>query len=177
VRFPLAEADYNRVRGGDVRAVRVQIVSEDGKVLADNGKLNFAGTTVDAKTGAVDLRGEFANPATRWLPGQFAKVHLLAGEQNAMLVPQNAVVQTDQAKVVMTVGTDNKVVPKPVQTGNWIGSDMIITSGLAEGDKVIVDNLLKVRPGAAVAPHAPGEQPAGAPPQGAKPAAQPKAAK
>lgn len=170
VRFPLAEADYNRVRGGDPRAVRVQIVTQDGKVLADNGKLNFASTTVDAKTGAVELRGEFPNPGAKWLPGQFLKVHLLAGDQTAILVPQNAVVQTDQAKLVMTVGADNKVVPKPVQTGSWIGGDMIITSGLAEGDKVIVDNLVKVRPGAPVAPHAPGEQPAGAP-QGAQPKA------
>jgi membrane fusion protein (multidrug efflux system) len=184
VRFPLAEADYNRVRGVDPRVVRVNIVTEDGKVVAE-GKLNFASTTVDQKTGAVELRGEFANATTRWLPGQFVKVHVLAGDQSAMLVPQNAVVQTDQAKLVMTVGADNKVVPKPVQTGNWIGSDMIITSGLAEGDKVIVDNLVKVRPGAPVAPHAPGEQPAGGPPQGGsqgapkgeQPAAQPKAPK
>jgi membrane fusion protein (multidrug efflux system) len=181
VRFPLAESDYNRIRGNDARATRVQLVTEDGKILADNGKLNFTSTTVDQKTGAVELRGEFPNPTTRWLPGQFVKVHVLAGEQTAMLVPQNAVVQTDQAKLVMTVGADNKVVPKPVQTGNWIGNDMIITSGLAEGDKVIVDNLIKVRPNAPVAPHAPGEQPAGAPPQGAPqgatPAAQPKASK
>ncbi len=72
-----------------------------------------------------------------------------------MLVPQAAVLQTDQARLVMTVGPDNKVVPKPVQTANWIGSDMVVTGGLAEGDEVIVDNLVKLRPGATVAPHAP----------------------
>ena len=178
VRFPLAESDFNRIRGADPRAARVNIVTEDGKVLAANGKLNFTSTTVDAKTGAVDLRAEFPNPATRWLPGQFAKIHVLAGEQTAILVPQSAVVQTDQGKLVMTVGPDNKVVPKTVQTGNWIGGDMVITSGLAEGDKVIVDNIVKVRPGAQVAPHAPGEAPAGAPPQGqGAPAAPPKAGK
>ena len=180
VRFPLAQSDYNRVRGGDARAARVNLVDEEGKVIAEGGKLNFTSTTVDAKTGAVDLRAEFSNPGTKWLPGQFVKVHLLAGEQQAILVPQNAVVQTDQAKLVMTVGPDNKVVPKPVQTANWIGKDMVITSGLAAGDKVIVDNLVKVRPNATVAPHAPGEAPAGAPPGGApqgQPAAQPKAAK
>ncbi|HET7403425.1 MAG TPA: HlyD family secretion protein, partial [Usitatibacter sp.] len=98
---------------------------------------------------------------------------VLAGEQNAILVPQNAVLQTEQAKMVMTVGADNKVAPKTVQTGNWIGSDMIITSGLAEGDQVIVDNLVKVRPGSPVQPHPPGSGPtaqaeAGAP--GAAPA-------
>ena len=163
VRFPLAEADFNRVRAGQGK-VQVQLVKEDGSVIADSGHLNFASTTVDAKTGAVELRAEFANPGTKWLPGQFMRVRVLAGEQTAMRVPQNAVLQTDQARVVMTVGAENKVTPKPVTTANWIGSDIIVTAGLQEGDQVIVDNLVKLRPGAPVAPHAPGESPAGAPP-------------
>jgi membrane fusion protein (multidrug efflux system) len=134
----------------------VQIINETGAVLVDNGRLNFTGTTVDPRMGAVQLRAEFPNPGTRWLPGQFLKLRVLAGDQRAMLVPQGAVLQTDQARLVMTVGADGKVVPKPVQTANWIGKDMVVTGGLAEGDSVIVDNLVKVRPGMPVAPHAPG---------------------
>jgi membrane fusion protein (multidrug efflux system) len=122
----------------------------------------------------VQLRAEFPNPQARWLPGQFVKVRVLAGEQIAMLVPQSAVIQTEQARMVMTVGADNKVAPKPVQTANWIGSDIVVTGGLEDGDAVIVDNLVKVRPGATVQPHAPGEAPAGAPAQ-APANAQPKA--
>lgn len=162
--FPLAERDFSRVRGAQKNA-RVQIVGEDGKVLADNGKLNFTSTTVDPKTGAIQLRAEFPNPRAQWLPGQFTRVRVLAGDQEAILVPQAAVLQTEQAKVVMTVGPDDKVVPKPVQTANWVGNDMIVTGGLKEGDRVITDNLVKVRPGASVAPHAPGQAPAGAPQQ------------
>jgi len=162
VRFPLAEDDFNRLRG-TLRNARVQIVGENGTVLADNGRLNFTGITVDPKVGAVQLRAEFANADVKWLPGQFARVRVLAGEQNAMRVPQSAVMQTDQSKVVMTVGPDNKVAQKPVKTASWIGADMIVTSGLDEGDLVIVDNLVKLRPGAQVAPHASGEQPKGAP--------------
>lgn len=156
VRFPLAEVDYNRIRGNE-REARVQIVGEDGAVLADNGRLNFAGTTVDAKTGSVQLRAEFRNPGTKRLPGQFAKVRVLAGEQTAILVPQVALLQNDQSRVVMTVGPENKVVPKPVQTANWIGSDAVVIGGLAEGDTVIVDNLVKVRPGAVVQPKGPAQ--------------------
>jgi membrane fusion protein (multidrug efflux system) len=159
--FPLAETDFNRVRGAQKNA-RVQIVGEDGKVLADNGRLNFTSTTVDPKTGAIQLRAEFPNPRTRWLPGQFARVRILAGDQDAILVPQAALLQTDQSKVVMTVGADNKVVPKPVQAASWVGDDVIVTSGLKDGDRVITDNLVKVRPGAPVQPHAPGQAPAGA---------------
>jgi membrane fusion protein, multidrug efflux system len=170
VRFPLAEGDYNRVRGAR-GAATVQLVSETGEVLADKGRLNFTGTTVDAKLGAIELRAEFPNPGTRWLPGQFVKVHVLAGGQRAMLVPQGAVVQTEEARLVMTVGADDKVVPKPVQTANWIGANVVVTGGLAEGDSVIVDNLVKLRPGMTVQPHAAGAAPAPAPQ--AKPAPAP----
>jgi len=156
VRFPLAESDYGRIRGAE-RQAKVQIVGDDGAVLADNGRLNFAGTTVDAKTGAVQLRAEFPNPGVRWFPGQFAKIRVLAGEQNAMLVPQSAMLQNDQSRIVMTVGPDGKVVPKPVQTANWIGQDALVIGGLAEGDTVIVDNLSKVRPGAVVQPKGPAQ--------------------
>ena len=156
VRFPLAESDYNRIRGNE-REARVQIVGEDGTVVSDNGRLNFAGTTVDAKTGAVQLRAEFRNPGTKRMPGQFAKVRVLAGEQTAILVPQVALLQNDQSRIVMTVGPENKVVAKPVQTANWIGSDAVIIGGLAEGDTVIVDNLVKIRPGAVVQPKGPAQ--------------------
>ena len=174
VRFSLAEPDYKTVRASD-KAVRVQIVSDDGTVAADNGKLNFAGSTVDQKTGAVQMRAEFSNPTNRWMPGQFAKLRILAGERQGMLVPQQAIMQGDQSRLVMTVGPDNKATPKPVQTAGWVGGDTVITAGLNDGDMVIVDNLVKLRPGAPVAPHAPGEAPAGAPQGGG--AAQPKAGK
>ena len=162
VRFPLAEADFKRVRGAE-RDTNVQLVDDAGKVAADHGRLNFTSSTVDPKLGAVQLRAEFPNPQMKWLPGQFAKVRILAGQQEAMLVPQGAVLQSEQSRMVMTVGPDNKVVPKPVQTANWVGTDMVVTGGLAEGDRVIVDNLMKMRPGATVEPHAPGETPAAAP--------------
>jgi len=171
VRFPLAEADFKRVRGAERETV-VQLVDESGKVVADHGRLNFTSSTVDPKLGAVQLRAEFPNPQMKWLPGQFAKVRILAGQQDAMLVPQGAVLQSEQSRLVMTVGPDNKVVPKPVQTANWVGTDMVVTGGLAEGDRVIVDNLMKLRPGATVEPHAPGEKApaAAAPPPANAPA-------
>jgi membrane fusion protein (multidrug efflux system) len=154
IRFSLAEQDYERVRGNERRA-RVQLLNEDGTVAADNGRLNFTGSTVDPKMGAVQLRAEFPNTTNQWMPGQFAKVRILAGEQSGMLVPQQAVMQGDQSRLVMTVGPENKVAPKPVQVGGWVGADTVITGGLAEGDVVIIDNLVKLRPGAVVQPSGP----------------------
>jgi membrane fusion protein (multidrug efflux system) len=149
VRFSLAEADYERIRGNE-RKARVQLVAPDGSIAADNGHLNFAASTVDAKMGTVQLRAEFANPAQKWLPGQFVKARILAGEQTAILVPQAALLQTEQSRIVMTVGPDGKVKPKPVQAAGWIGTNAVVTGGLEEGDQVIVDNLMKLRPGSPV---------------------------
>ena len=150
VRFSLAEPDFDRIRNTHKQA-SVQLLANDGSVVSDKGRLNFAASSIDNKTGAVELRAEFPNPDLRWLPGQFVKVRVLAGEQTAMRVPQAAVQQNEQSRIVMVV-TEGKATPRPVKTSSWIGSDMVITGGLKEGDQVIVDNLVKVRPGTAVQP-------------------------
>jgi membrane fusion protein (multidrug efflux system) len=153
VRFSLAEPDFERIRSTQKQA-SVQLVARDGTLVSDKGRMNFAASTIDNKTGAVELRAEFPNPDLRWLPGQFLKVRVLAGEQTAMRVPQAAVQQNEQSRIVMTVGPDGKAAPRAVQTSSWIGNDMVITGGLKEGEQVIVDNLVKVRPGTAVQPTA-----------------------
>jgi membrane fusion protein (multidrug efflux system) len=163
VRFSLAEADFNRIRGAEKRTT-VNLIDEKEAIAADHGRLNFSGSTVDPKLGTVQLRAEFVNPVLRWLPGQFAKVQIIAGEQDAFLVPQAAVVQTEQAKLVWIAEPDGKASMRPIQTANWIGSNWVVTGGLKSGDAVIVDNLMKLRPGATVQPHAPGAEPAQAAP-------------
>lgn len=150
VRFSLAESDFERIRGKS-RNVRVNILNRDGSVAAGNGRLNFLGSTVDPKLGTVQLRAEFPNAEMQWLPGQFLKVQILAGEQEAFLVPQAAVAQTEQGYTVW-LAESGKANPRVVKTANWVGSDWIVTSGLKTGDTVIVDNLIKLRPGAAVEP-------------------------
>ena len=154
VRFPLAAADFERVRGGRSSA-NVQIITDVGAVVVDHGKLNFAASTVDGRTGAVQLRAEFPNPRNDWMPGQFVKVRLLAGEQMAIRIPQAAVLQSEQSRQVMLAGADNKVVARPVKVSGWVDTDAVVTDGLKEGDRVIVDNLVKLRPGMVVAPKGP----------------------
>ena len=168
VRFSLAEADFERVRGHERRA-QVSLLDRQDAVVAKSGKLNFAGSTVDPKLGTVQLRAEFRNADQRWLPGQFVRVRIVAGEQEAFLVPQAAVVQNELTKMVWVIGEDGKAATKPIETANWLGADWIVTGGLAPGDVVIVDNLIKLRPGIAVqARAADATAPAGAP--AAKPA-------
>jgi membrane fusion protein (multidrug efflux system) len=163
VRFALSEDEAAQVRQGKGRQVR--LVSADGKLAKEMGRLDFAGSVVDRSLGTVQMRAEIANPGGQWLPGQFVRAQIVVGEQDAFLVPQVAVQSGDQGRFVWVMGADGKAVPRPVQAGPWQGSDWVIRSGLAAGDKVITDNLLKLRPGAAVqAAQAPGASaPASAP--------------
>ena len=158
VRFSLAEPDFNRIRGAQ-KSTQVKLLNDDGSVANASGRLNFSGSTVDPKLGTVQLRAEFPNGALKWLPGQFVKVQILAGEQDAFLVPQSALVQTEQERLVWIAGADGKAVMRPVQTAGWLGNDWIVIGGLKSGEPVIVDNLMKLRPGAPVQPHAPGAAP------------------
>ena len=160
VRFSLAESDFERIRSAAASA-RVNLIENSGAIGASNGRLNFTGSTVDPKLGTVQLRAEFPNPDLRWLPGQFVKVQIVVGTQDAFLVPQSAVVQSEQARSVW-VAADGKASTRTVQTANWLGNDWIVTGGLKSGDLVIVDNLMKLRPGTSVDPRETARGPASA---------------
>ena len=175
VRFSLSESEYTTLRSNNDQNAKVELILPDGKAYAQAGKLNFAASTVDRTLGTVQLRAEIPNPDLRILPGQFVKARLFAGELEGVLVPQAAVMTSDKGKAVLVVGPDNKVTPRPVDAGVWQGDQWVIRKGLAQGDKVIVDNLVKMRPGMQVDPHPP--QAAGAPPQGGAPAGPPAPAK
>jgi membrane fusion protein (multidrug efflux system) len=153
VRFALAEAEVAQLTAGRGREVR--IVGGDGSVSGVAGRLDFTGSTVDPRLGTVPMRAELPNAGRQWLPGQFVRVRLVAGEHDAFLVPQAAVQSGDQGRFVWVIGADGKAAPKPVQAGTWQGGDWVIRSGLAAGDRVITSNLLKLRPGAPVQPEAP----------------------
>jgi len=166
VRFSLGDSDLAKLAGGRVTSKNVsgvELILANGTVYPKTGKLNFLASNIDTTLGTQALRAEFDNSDNQLLPGQFVTIRLLTGQRDGVfLVPQSAVVQTEQGAIVMLAGEGDKVTPRPVQAGEWRGKDWVILGGLKAGDKVIVDNLMKLRPGAPVAPHGPGEQP-GAP--------------
>jgi len=152
VRFSFSESEFAKLRSGKAGAVR--LLGADGSALPVTGKLNFEGSTVDPQLGTVQLRAEFANPQLAVLPGQFVKAQVQAGEESAYVVPQAAVVTGERGKAVWTI-KDGKAIPTPVEVGGWVADGWAVRKGLGEGDTVIVDNLMKLRPGAPVQPHAP----------------------
>ena len=168
VRFGLSASDTSMLPGGRLDAslpTSVEIFMSDGKLYPQKGKINFLSTFIDPKLGTQQLRAEFPNPEQQILPGQFLKIRITTGMiENIFLVPQAAVIQTERGFMVWTVGADNKVVPTPLTMGNWLGKNWVVLSGLKEGDKVVIDNIIKIRPAAVVAPKlVPLDPPASAP--------------
>ncbi len=178
VSFSLGDSDLAKLAGGRVTAdnvTGVEMILPNGTVYAKPGKLNFLASNIDITLGTQQLRAEFDNSDNQLLPGQFVRIRLLTGQREGVfLVPQAAVMQTEQGTLVMTAGEGDTVAPRPVQVGEWRGKDWVILGGLKAGDKVIVDNLMKLRPGAPVAPHPPAAPGAGPGAPGA-PAAAPAA--
>jgi membrane fusion protein, multidrug efflux system len=152
VRFALAEPEYARVRSGEGKDAQVNLELADGTAYKEPARLNFSGSTVDPATSTVQLRAEVPNPRLELLPGQFVRVHVVAGTQRAIVVPQPAVLQNEGGRFVWVVGPDGKAVQRPIRAGRWVGKDWVVLEGLKGGDSVIVDNLARLRPGATVAP-------------------------
>ncbi|BBH15221.1 efflux RND transporter periplasmic adaptor subunit [Chromobacterium haemolyticum] len=147
----------------------VQLKLTDGSTYGKSGRLNFTDSLVDASTGTIRSRATFANPDGGILPGQFVRVILQGAKRsNAIAVPQRAVLTSQQGKMVWVVGADNKVQPRPITVSQDVGLNVLVESGLKAGDKVVVDNIIKLRPGADVKPHpfkADASAPAAAPKQ------------
>jgi membrane fusion protein (multidrug efflux system) len=129
----------------------VSLVLADGSQYNHAGKLNFTDVRISASTGTRESRAELPNPEGTIRPGQFVRVVLNgASYPNAVTVPQRAVLEGPQGKFVYLVNEKSAAEPRPVQAGEWSGDQWIITSGLKEGERVIVDGVLKLGPGAPV---------------------------
>jgi membrane fusion protein (multidrug efflux system) len=150
VRFALSEVEHEGLRRANPEKSAVELVFANGEVYEAHGRVNFAASTVDERLGTVQLRAEFPNPELEILPGQFVKVRVDAGRQEVITVPQTAVLQGNQGRFVWTLGADGKAMQRVVETGDWVDRDWIIRKGLNAGDTVILDNLMKLSPGAAV---------------------------
>jgi len=150
VRFALSETEFARLRARETAAPEVKLEMADGSAYAETGKLNFSASTVDANLGTVQMRAEFPNANLRVLPGQYVRVQVIAGVQQAIVVPQAAVQQNEGGRFVWLVDDAGRATPRNIRAGNWVGRDWVVLDGLKPGDKVITDNIVRLRPGAPV---------------------------
>lgn len=145
----LESGKLQRASGG---AVPVQLVLEDGSVYGAEGKLAFSEVTVDQETGSVTLRAVFPNPKGELLPGMYVRARMAQGVQdNAILVPHAAVSHDPKGNAtVMMVDAESKVEARVVKAAQSFGDQWVVTEGLSAGDRVIVEGLQRVKPGAPV---------------------------
>jgi membrane fusion protein (multidrug efflux system) len=147
----------------------IRLKRPDGSLYDEVGSLDFSDYSVNPTTGSVAFRGKVANPKQTLLPGLYVTVRLTAGTLNkGYKVPQLAVLRDGQGAYVLVASAEGPVVQKRVETVSVVDNHWIISSGLADGDKVIVDHLQMVQPGMPVTPTE-----AAAQGQGAAPAGQP----
>ncbi|MBR8300879.1 efflux RND transporter periplasmic adaptor subunit [Burkholderia dolosa] len=133
-------------------AAKVSLILEDGRTYSEPGKLQFSDVTVDQTTGSVTVRAVFPNPNRVLLPGMFVRARIEEGvNDSAYLVPQVGVTHDQKGQAVaMVVNASNKVEPRILTASRIQGQDWVVEGGLQPGDRVIVQGVDKVRPGATV---------------------------
>ncbi|MBS0553766.1 MAG: efflux RND transporter periplasmic adaptor subunit [Proteobacteria bacterium] len=156
------EIAAGKVQRNGSDAVPVRLVMEDGSLYGAEGKLAFSEVTVDQGTGSITLRAVFPNPKGVLLPGMYVRARLTQGVQEAaFLVPHAAVTRDPRGNaLVMVVNGEGKVEARPVKAGQSLGDKWVITEGLADGERVIVEGLQRARPGTQVQAQEAGAAPA-----------------
>ena len=154
--FDMSESDYlayQEVHRGAEPHDEVAI-SLDGDGRFDrHGTLDFIDNAVNRSSGTIHARATVHNPDLTITPGQFARLHLALGHPApALLVPSAAVIPDQSRQIVMTVAADGTVVPKVVEIGELYQGLRVIRSGLAADDRVVIDGVVRARPGTKVTP-------------------------
>jgi membrane fusion protein (multidrug efflux system) len=131
---------------------KVKLVLEDGTTYPHQGVLQFRDVTVDPTTGSVVLRVVFPNPEGVLLPGMFVRAIVKEGtDEHAILVPQQAVSRDPKGNpVALVVDAEGKIQQRRLTLDRAIEDKWLVSSGLATGDRVVVEGLQKVRPGSSV---------------------------
>lgn len=156
VEFSVPESEAILIRNGLTgangknggKAPSVRLLLEDGTEYPDAAKLTFIDNAVDMQSGTVRVRGVLANPDGKLLPGQFVRARIDGVSLNDVVaIPRKAVMSSAQGHFVWIVGKEEKVEFRPVKIGRNMGNDVVVTEGLASGDRYIVEGVLKVQPG------------------------------
>lgn len=145
----------NRARQQPLRAedLEVELRFGDQSVYSRPGRIDVSGRTVDPNTGTIQIRAVFPNPDKVLLPGQFVRLAIKGVTlQNAIAVPKRAISQGPQGPFVYVVTANNTVEVRPIRLGQELSDLWVIREGAQPGERVVVDGVIRVRPGAPVRP-------------------------
>jgi membrane fusion protein (multidrug efflux system) len=178
VNFPFSEVDYlkspERFKGLEGRDLAwakeafnaleasgavagdpgLELILADGSTYPRRGVIVAANRQVDPSTGTIQIQALFPNPDGSLRPGQYGRIRLRRQDagQNALVVPEKALIQVQGTYSLAVVGADNKVQQRRVEVGPSNGELRIINSGVAAGERVVIEGLQQARDGAAVSP-------------------------
>ena len=132
---------------------KVQVKLSNEEVFSREGTLDFVDNEVDQSTGTVRERAVFSNDAMSLQSGMFGRIRLIKDKQANILIPEEAISSNQSQKIVYTIDKEDVIKVQPVQLGKLYKQKYrIVLSGLSHDDRIVVGNLLKVRPGMKVAP-------------------------
>ena len=158
VDFSVSEIEYLKLTdpetaGKRAGTLRFDLLLSDESVHPHQGMFRVLDRTVDPTTGTLKVEATFPNPGGYLRPGQFARLRVAVAErENAILVPQRAIQELQGAKTVMVVDDKNMVTVRSIKLGDKADKEVVVIEGLNPGDRVIVEGMQKVRPGAQVNP-------------------------
>lgn len=165
-----AQAQFAKLDHGEAADDSLELLLADGSSYPHRGVIVAVNRQVDGTTGTIQLQALFPNPGNALRPGQFARVRMRRREvgAQALVVPENALIQVQGTYSLAVVGADSKVKLRRVEVGPSAGPLRIVDSGVQAGDRVVVDGLQKVNDGTMVVAEAapaptPGAQSTGAP--------------
>jgi membrane fusion protein (multidrug efflux system) len=145
------DVEAGRLKLPDGRRFTAAVKLSDGSLYSHAGTLNFTDVRVSTQTGTSEARAEFPNAGGLLRAGEFVRVVLSgAVRPGAMVVPQRAVLESPKGKFVYVVNAESKVELRPVEVGAWAAEGWVINDGIKPGERVIVDGVLKIGPGAPV---------------------------
>lgn len=151
-----ADLESGKLKRSSDGNAKVEVILESGQSYGQAGSLQFSDISVNPATGTVTLRAIVPNPDGNLLPGMFVRARLEEGTQpDAILVSHALVTRNARGEaVVMVVGAENKVESRVIKTARSVDNQWLVTSGLQPGDRIISNNLQKIRPGLEVSPSA-----------------------
>ena len=151
IRFGISEQEFARVFASDTtiaNQAKVSVTLAHGVKCDNIGRVNFVSAQVDPRLGTIQMRAEFDNANNTLIPGQFVRVDLLGQTINtAVTIPASCLMQSSQGRFVYILNADGKAQVAPIQIAQIHASDAIVSAGLKSGDRVIIDNIQKIRPG------------------------------
>jgi membrane fusion protein, multidrug efflux system len=164
VYFSISDSEYlaltqrTRQGGGDLlkdaSSIPLTLTLANGEPFGHKGRIAWVDRQMNPQTGSIRIAAAFPNPGNVLRPGQFGRVRAETEmRHNALLIPQVAVIEFQGLHQVYVAGPDGKAHVATVTLGSQIGTSWLVESGIAAGDKVIIDNLQKLREGAPVNPH------------------------